>query len=184
MSSEKRGINAEQFSYAPSKALFCHSTRASRRIPVLFRLSFTRHSNPATSASSTLLTQPSAAARKVFTEHNADVLSRKLVVKVIALLPRPLSAYCNPEQSEQRERRRRISDSCLLSSATHSESSGLARSLALSFSRVAAARRSPVLPHVLQRNSGFLARARHARGNDRKISTERTCVSLSHAGTQ
>src|SRR6266851_8206972 len=25
------------------------------------------------------------------------------------------------------------------------------------------------LPHVLQRNSGFLARARHARGNDRKI---------------
>ncbi len=176
MSSEKRGINAEQFSYAPSKALFCHSTRASRRIPVLFRLSFTRHSNPATSASSTLL--------KVFTEHNADVLSRKLVVKVIALLPRPLSAYCNPEQSEQRERRRRISDSCLLSSATHSESSGLARSLALSFSRVAAARRSPVLPHVLQRNSGFLARARHARGNDRKISTERTCVSLSHAGTQ
>src|SRR5260370_6522125 len=54
-------------------------------------------------------------------------------------------------------------------SANHSDSSGLARSLALSFSRVAAARRIPVLPHVLQRNSGFLARARHARGNDRKI---------------
>src|SRR5712692_4216347 len=57
----------------------------------------------------------------------------------------------------------------LSSSANHSDSSGLARSLALSFSRVAAARRIPVLPHVLQRNSGFLARARHARGNDRKI---------------
>ena len=57
----------------------------------------------------------------------------------------------------------------LLNSANHSDSSGLARSLALSFSRVAAARRIPVLPHVLQRNSGFLARARHARGNDRKI---------------
>src|SRR6266852_1179125 len=56
-----------------------------------------------------------------------------------------------------------------LSSANHSDSSGLARSLVLSFSRVAAARRIPVLPHVLQRNSGFLARARHARGNDRKI---------------
>src|SRR5216683_1773412 len=62
------------------------------------------------------------------------------------------------------------------------DSSGLARSLALSFSRVAAARRIPVLPHVLQRNSGFLARARHARGNDRKNSTARTCVSLSCAG--
>src|ERR1700730_8846129 len=49
----------------------------------------------------------------------------------------------------------------------HSDSSGLARSLVLSFSRVAAARRIPVLPHVLQRNSA--ARARHARGNDRKI---------------
>ena len=57
----------------------------------------------------------------------------------------------------------------LLSSANHSDSSGLARALALSFSRVAAARRIPVLPHVLPRNSGFLARARHARGNDRKI---------------
>src|SRR5260370_905852 len=57
----------------------------------------------------------------------------------------------------------------LLSSANHRDSSGLARSLALSFSRVAAARRIPVLPDVLQRNSGFLARARHARGNDRKI---------------
>src|SRR5712692_3744003 len=57
----------------------------------------------------------------------------------------------------------------LSSSANHSGSSGLARSLALSFSRVAAARRIPVLPDVLQRNSGFLARARHARGNDRKI---------------
>src|SRR6266446_2877737 len=67
-------------------------------------------------------------------------------------------------------------------SANHSDSSGIARSLALSFSRVAAARRIPVLPHVFQRNSGFLARARHARGNDRKISTERTCVSLSRAG--
>src|SRR5260370_24664868 len=55
------------------------------------------------------------------------------------------------------------------SSANHSDSSGLARSLALSFSRVAAARRIPVLPDVLQRNSGFLARARHARRNDRKI---------------
>src|SRR6266851_5408668 len=54
-------------------------------------------------------------------------------------------------------------------SANHSDSSGLARSLALSFSRVAAARRIPVLPHVLRRNSGFLARAGHARGNDRKI---------------
>ena len=70
----------------------------------------------------------------------------------------------------------------LLSSANHSDSSGLARSLLLSFSRVAAARRIPVLPHVLQRNSGFLARARHARGNDKKKSTERTCVSLSCAG--
>src|SRR5229473_5052611 len=40
----------------------------------------------------------------------------------------------------------------LLNSANHSDSSGLARSLALSFSRVAAARRIPVLPHVLQRN--------------------------------
>src|ERR1700738_1967036 len=50
----------------------------------------------------------------------------------------------------------------LLSSANHSDSSGLARSLALSFSRVAAARRIPVLPDVLQRNSGFLARARNA----------------------
>jgi hypothetical protein len=57
----------------------------------------------------------------------------------------------------------------LLSSANHSDSSGLARALALSFSRVAAARRIPVLPDVLPRNSGFLARARHARGNDRKI---------------
>ena len=56
-----------------------------------------------------------------------------------------------------------------LSSATHSDSSGLARSLALSVSRVAAARRTPVLPYVLQRDSGFLARARHARGNDRTI---------------
>jgi hypothetical protein len=55
----------------------------------------------------------------------------------------------------------------LLSSANHSDSSGLARSLALSFSRVAAARRIPVLPDVLQRNSA--ARARHARANDRKI---------------
>ena len=51
----------------------------------------------------------------------------------------------------------------LSSSANHSDSSGLARSLALSFSRVAAVRRIPVLPHVLQRNSGFLAHARHAR---------------------
>src|SRR6266851_5707313 len=57
----------------------------------------------------------------------------------------------------------------LFSPANHSDSSGLARSFALSFSRVAAARRIPVLPQVLQRNSGFLARARHARGNDRKI---------------
>jgi hypothetical protein len=57
----------------------------------------------------------------------------------------------------------------LSSSASHSDSSGLARSLALSFSRVAAGRRIPVLPHVLRRNSGFLARAGHARGNDRKI---------------
>ena len=57
----------------------------------------------------------------------------------------------------------------LFSPANHSDSSGLARSLALSFSRVAAARRIPVLPQVLHRNSGFLARARHARGNDRKI---------------
>jgi hypothetical protein len=39
----------------------------------------------------------------------------------------------------------------LLSSANYSDSSGLARALALSFSRVAAARRIPVLPHVLQR---------------------------------
>src|ERR1700730_13798388 len=36
--------------------------------------------------------------------------------------------------------------SSLLRSANHSDSSGLARSLALSFSRVAAARRIPVLP--------------------------------------
>src|SRR6266446_3142614 len=56
-----------------------------------------------------------------------------------------------------------------LTSANHSDGSALARSLALSFSRVAAARRIPVLPDVLQRHSGFLARARHARGNDRKI---------------
>ena len=51
----------------------------------------------------------------------------------------------------------------LLSSANHSDNSGLARSLALSFSRVAAARRIPVLPDVLQRNSGFLARRTRAR---------------------
>src|SRR5713101_3658177 len=74
--------------------------------------------------------------------------------------------------------------SCLsyLSPANHSDSSGLSRSLALSFSRVAAARRIPVLPHVLQRNSGFLARARHARGNDRKIRPRGRAVSLSCAG--
>src|SRR6266849_2482357 len=94
----------------------------------------------------------------------------------------PISAYCHPERSEQRERSRRILDlgQLLSSSATHSESSGLARSLALSFSRVAAARRIPVLPHVLQRNSGFLARAGHARGNDRRPSGR--AVSLSCAG--
>ncbi len=45
-----------------------------------------------------------------------------------------------------------------------------------------AARRIPVLPHVLQRNSGFLARARHARGNDRKIRPSGRAVSLSCAG--
>src|SRR5713226_4222627 len=67
-------------------------------------------------------------------------------------------------------------------SANHSDSSGLARSLALSFSRVAAARRIPVLPHVLQRNLGFLARARHARGNDRNIRPSGRAVSLSCAG--
>ncbi len=67
-------------------------------------------------------------------------------------------------------------------SANHSDSSGLARSLALSFSRVAAARRIPVLPHVLLRNSGFLARARHARGNDRTIRPRGRVVSLSCAG--
>ncbi len=61
----------------------------------------------------------------------------------------------------------RLGRATLLSSAHHSDSSGLARSLALSFSRVAAARRIPVLAHVLPRNSA--ARARHARGNDRKI---------------
>src|SRR6266849_3191680 len=66
------------------------------------------------------------------------------------------------------------------SSANHRDSSGLTRSLALSFSRVAAARRIPVLPHVLQRNSGFLARAGHARGNDRRPSGR--AVSLSCAG--
>src|SRR5712664_871854 len=70
----------------------------------------------------------------------------------------------------------------LPSSANHSDSSGVARSLALSFSRVAAARRIPVLPDVLQRNSGFLARARHARGNDRKIRPSGRAVSLSCAG--
>src|SRR5229473_6851337 len=64
------------------------------------------------------------------------------------------------------------------SSANHSDSSGLA----LSFSRVAAARRIPVLPDVLQRNLGFLARARHARGNDRKIRPSGRAVSLSCAG--
>src|SRR5216683_2459353 len=78
-------------------------------------------------------------------------------------------ALCHPERT-------------IRDSANHRDSSGLARSLALSFSRVAAARRIPVLPRVLQRNSGFLTRARHARGNDRKKSTERTCVSLSFAG--
>src|SRR5712692_9475651 len=70
----------------------------------------------------------------------------------------------------------------LLTSANHSDSSGLARSLVLSFSRVAAARRIPVLPPVLQRNSGFLARARHARGNDRKIRPSGRAVSLFYAG--
>ena len=66
-------------------------------------------------------------------------------------------------------------------SANHSDSSGLARSLALSFSRVVAARRIPVLPHVLLRNSGFLARA-NTRAGMTENSTERTCVSLSCAG--
>src|SRR5713226_7947573 len=65
-------------------------------------------------------------------------------------------ALCHPERT-------------IRDSANHRDSSGLARSLALSFSRVAAARRIPVLPHFLQQNSGFLARARHAPGNDRKI---------------
>src|SRR5258708_7560054 len=37
-------------------------------------------------------------------------------------------------------------------------------------------------PTVLQRNSGFLARARHARGNDRKIRPSGRAVSLSCAG--
>ena len=74
------------------------------------------------------------------------------------------------------------SSSNLPSSANHSDSSGLARSLALSFSRVAAARRILVLPDALQRNSGFLARARHARGNDRNIRPTGRAVSLSCAG--
>jgi hypothetical protein len=51
----------------------------------------------------------------------------------------------------------------IIESANHSDSSGLARSLALSFSRVAAALRIPLLPYVLQRNSGFLTRASLAR---------------------
>jgi hypothetical protein len=52
----RRGIDAERFSYPPSKALFYHSPRASRRIPALFRPSFTLRSNPATAGSSTRLT--------------------------------------------------------------------------------------------------------------------------------
>src|SRR5713226_4268282 len=47
----------------PSKALFCHSPRASRRIPALFRPSFTLRSNPATTVSSTRLPQPYAHGR-------------------------------------------------------------------------------------------------------------------------
>src|SRR5260370_8679382 len=43
--------------------------------------------------------------------------------------------------------RRSAAEPSYPSSANHSDSSGLARSLALSFSRVAAARRIPVLPH-------------------------------------
>ena len=50
--------------------------------------------------------------------------------------------------------------SLLLSFANHSDISGLARSLALSFSRVAAARRIPVLPHLLPLNSQESSRQR------------------------
>ena len=54
----------------------------------------------------------------------------------------------------------RISIMSLLSSANHSDSSGLARSLTLSFSRVAAAPRIPVLARVLPRNSQESSRQR------------------------
>jgi hypothetical protein len=49
-------INAKLFSYPPSKALFCHSTRASRRMPRLLRSSCTLRSNPATAGQATRLT--------------------------------------------------------------------------------------------------------------------------------
>jgi hypothetical protein len=106
---------------------------------------------------------------KVFTGHYADVLSWKLVVKVIALLSARSAPTVTLSEVSNANEVEGISDSFYRDSANHSDSFGLARSLALSFSRVAAARRIPVPPHVLQRNSGFLARARHARGNDRKI---------------
>ena len=50
-------------------------------------------------------------------------------------------------------------------SANHSDSSGLARSLALSFSRVAAARRIPVLPHRPPAEFG-IPRARQTRARE------------------
>src|SRR6266478_2013855 len=86
-------------------------------------------------------------------------------------LPDGFRDRTSPSYRDRKASRLLTENRSLSTSANHSDSSGLARSLALSFSRVAAARRIPVLPHVLQRNSGFLAHARHARGNDRKIRT-------------
>jgi hypothetical protein len=54
----------------------------------------------------------------------------------------------------------------LLSPAYYGDNSDLAGFVAVSFSRVAAARRIPVFSPAQAPDSGFLARARHARGND------------------